>query len=168
MRYVEKQIVLQVLDHLWREHIVVLDHLRQVIGWRGVAQRDPLNEYKSEAFELFNGLIARLRETATAQAMRVEVAYEPPTQQLPPMFASHADPLTGDDDAAVAEAGLRLGGGNPFAPVPGFEGGVAVAQRPEALARDPDDPATWGRVGRNELCPCGTGKKYKHCHGAIA
>ena len=168
MRYVEKQIVLQVLDHLWREHIVVLDHLRQVIGWRGVAQRDPLNEYKSEAFDLFNGLIGRLRETATAQAMRVEVAYEPPSQQLPPMFATHADPLTGDDDAAVSEAVFRLGGGNPFAPVPGFGGDTMVEQQGETLARDPDDPASWGRVGRNELCPCGSGKKYKHCHGVIA
>ena len=84
MRYVEKQVVLQVLDHLWREHLVTLDHLRQVIGWRGVAQRDPLNEYKSEAFELFGGLITRLREITTQQLMRVEVAVEP--AQAPPTY----------------------------------------------------------------------------------
>ncbi|MCW6507542.1 preprotein translocase subunit SecA [Lichenifustis flavocetrariae] len=167
MRYVEKQIVLQVLDHLWREHIVVLDHLRQVIGWRGVAQRDPLNEYKSEAFDLFNALIVRLREMTVAQAMRVEVAYEPPSQQLPPMFASHADPLTGDDDAAVADATMRLAG-RGYASTAGFDGSLMVEQHNETLARDPDNPASWGRVGRNELCPCGSGKKYKHCHGVIA
>ena len=76
MRYVEKQIFLQALDHLWREHLVTLDHLRQVIGWRGLAQRDPLNEYKSEAFELFGELITQLRETTTAQLNHVEIAYE--------------------------------------------------------------------------------------------
>ena len=80
-RYVEKQIVLQALDHLWREHLVTLDHLRQVVGWRGMAQRDPLNEYKSEAFELFSELIKHLREATTAQLNRVEVAFERP----PPM-----------------------------------------------------------------------------------
>ena len=165
-RYVEKQIVLQILDHLWREHIVVLDHLRQVIGWRGVAQRDPLNEYKSEAFDLFNGLITRLREMTVAQAMRVEVAYEPPSQQLPPMFASHTDPLTGDDDMAVADSNARLGHSAGASANYGGDG-LLVASRPESLARDPQDPSSWGRVGRNELCPCGTGKKYKHCHGVI-
>ena len=114
MRYVEKQIVLQVLDHLWREHLVVLDHLRQVIGWRGLAQRDPLNEYKSEAFDLFGGLIAKLREIVTAQLMRVEVAFEQPSinNSLPPMFATHADPLTGDDDMAVADINARLAAGD--------------------------------------------------------
>ena len=168
-RYVEKQVVLQVLDHLWREHIVVLDHLRQVIGWRGVAQRDPLNEYKSEAFDLFNSLIARLRDMTTAQLMRVEVAYEPPAQQLPPMFAAHADPLTGDDEMAVADVNMRVSAGTFTSNPAAFEGGVMVAPHDsEAAERDPQDPASWGRVGRNELCPCGSGKKFKHCHGAIA
>ncbi len=167
MRYVEKQVVLQMLDHLWRDHLVVLDHLRQVIGWRGMAQRDPLNEYKSEAFDLFNGLIARLREATTAQLMRVEVAFEPPPQggELPPMFASHADPLTGDDEFAVADSNRAIAGAEfAFA-----AGGAATAlASPEGEARrDPQDPSTWGRVGRNELCPCGTGRKYKHCHGAL-
>ena len=169
MRYVEKQIVLQVLDHLWREHIVVLDHLRQVIGWRGVAQRDPLNEYKSEAFDLFNSLIARLRETTTSQLMRVEVAYEPPAQQLPPMFASHSDALTGDDEMEVAEVNMRVSAGTFTSNPAAIEGGLMLAPRDASAAeRDPQDPASWGRVGRNELCPCGTGKKYKHCHGTIA
>ncbi len=89
MRYVEKQIFLQSLDHLWREHLVTLDHLRQVIGWRGLAQRDPLNEYKSEAFELFGELITQLRETTTAQLNHVEIAYE-----APPLQAQSFDSLT--------------------------------------------------------------------------
>ncbi len=79
MGYVEKQVLLQALDHLWREHLVTLDQLRQVVGWRGYAQRDPLNEYKAEAFQLFNGLVGcRLRETVTGQLMRIEVVMQPP------------------------------------------------------------------------------------------
>ncbi|APF36022.1 Preprotein translocase subunit SecA (ATPase, RNA helicase) [Chelatococcus sambhunathii] len=150
MTYVEKQVLLQTLDHLWREHLVTLDHLRQVIGWRGLAQRDPLNEYKAEAFQLFDGLIDHLREHVTAQLMRVEVMFQPPTEaQLPPMQAHHLDPLTGEDELALA-----------LAPIANETGAQA--------ARDPNDPATWGKVGRNDPCPCGSGKKYKHCHGAFA
>ena len=168
MRYVEKQIILQVLDHLWREHLVVLDHLRQVIGWRGLAQRDPLNEYKSEAFDLFGGLIAKLREIVTAQLMRVEVAFEQPSinNSLPPMFATHADPLTGEDDMAIADMNARLAAGD-FATGGGVMTMLATQERaPET--RDPEDPSSWGKVGRNEACPCGSGRKYKHCHGALA
>ena len=165
MRYVEKQIVLQVLDHLWREHLVVLDHLRQVIGWRGLAQRDPLNEYKSEAFDLFGGLIAKLREIVTAQLMRVEVAFEPPTNTLPPMFATHADPLTGSDDMAIADMNARLLAGD-FSNGGGAGAMLATAER-EPATRNPEDPSSWGKVGRNEACPCGSGRKYKHCHGAL-
>ncbi len=148
MTYVEKQVLLQTLDHLWREHLVTLDHLRQVIGWRGVAQRDPLNEYKAEAFELFDGLIGHLREQVTGQLMRIEVMYQPQEPELPPMQAHHADPVTGRDEFEVEMA--------PSAPVV------------PASARDPKDPATWGKIGRNEPCPCGSGKKYKHCHGVLA
>ena len=161
MRYVEKQIVLQVFDHLWREHLVVLDHLRQVIGWRGYAQRDPLNEYKAEALELFKGLMARWDEIVTAQMMRVEVAQEPPPAELPPpMYASHVDPLTGDDDMAIAEINARIAAGD-------FSSEAMFPSNEPLPVRDPADPATWGKVGRNEACPCGSGRKYKHCHGAI-
>lgn len=150
MLYVEKQVILQSLDHLWREHLVTLDHLRQVIGWRGYAQRDPLNEYKSEAFELFNELITKLREDVTAQLMRVEVMYDtPPEAQLPDMFGSHLDPMTRENEMADSETANRYG------------------LEPAALERKADDASTWGRVGRNEPCPCGSGKKFKHCHGAI-
>ncbi len=159
MRYVEKQVVLQVLDHLWREHLVVLDHLRQVIGWRGYAQRDPLNEYKAEALELFKNLMFRWDETVTGQLMRVEVAFEPPPQQLPPMHGSHINPDTGEDEMAIADINARIASG-AFSP-------QALTAQPSAGARDPNEPSTWGKVSRNEACPCGSGKKYKHCHGAL-
>jgi preprotein translocase subunit SecA len=148
MRYVEKTILLQTLDHLWREHLIMLDHLRQVIGLRGYGQRDPLQEYKSEAFSLFESMIAHLREAVTAQLMRVEIV--PPEQEapmLPAMQAHHVDPNTGEDELAFAGVSL----------VPAASAG-----------RDPKNPATWGKVGRNEDCPCGSGKKYKHCHGKYA
>ncbi len=155
MGYVEKSILLQTLDHLWREHLVMLEHLRQVVGLRGYGQRDPLNEYKSEAFQLFEALIANMREGVTAQLMRVEVMQAPPEdqqQQLPYMEAHKIDPFTGEDEMAYADATLS----------PAMAGGNG-AQR--AIDRDPKNPATWGKVGRNEVCPCGSGKKYKHCHG---
>ncbi|HEY8564466.1 MAG TPA: preprotein translocase subunit SecA [Beijerinckiaceae bacterium] len=163
MNYVEKQVLLQSLDHLWREHLVTLDHLRQVIGWRGFAQRDPLNEYKSEAFELFNELIARLRDQVTGQLMRVEIVYqEPEPQGLPPMFAQHLDPATGENEFALAgdHATGSFGGAGPAL---GYAA-ADVATLPE-VERDPNDPSSWGKVSRNEACPCGSGKKYKHCHG---
>ncbi|MFG1377748.1 preprotein translocase subunit SecA [Xanthobacter autotrophicus] len=154
MRYVEKSILLQTLDHLWREHIGMLDHLRQVVGLRGYAQRDPLNEYKSEAFNLFSALLNRLREVVTAQLMRVEiVTQQPMPEELPPMEAHHADPFTGEDEMTFSGAALGS------RPEPLLSGDLAVAER------DPNDPESWGKVGRNEACPCGSGKKYKHCHG---
>ena len=153
MRYVEKSILLQTLDHLWREHLVTLDHLRQVIGLRGYAQRDPLNEYKSEAFQLFEAMLANLREAVTAQLMRVEVMAAPQTDDMPPMAPHHIDPATGEDEFALADAEIAA------------EATLAPAEDAAAPPRNPDDPSTWGRVGRNEACPCGSGLKYKHCHG---
>jgi preprotein translocase subunit SecA len=159
MNYVEKQVLLQSLDHLWREHLVTLDHLRQVIGWRGLAQRDPLNEYKSEAFELFNALIGHLREQVTGQLMRIQVVFQQPEPQgLPPMFAQHLDPATGENEFDLAQ-GNALGATSAL----GFA--AAAAEMGPASSRDPNDPSTWGRVSRNEPCPCGSGKKFKHCHG---
>jgi preprotein translocase subunit SecA len=165
MTYVEKQVLLQMLDHLWREHLVTLDHLRQVIGWRGLAQRDPLNEYKQEAFELFDGLITHLRENVTGQLMRVEVMFQQPEQpELPPMQAHHVDATTGQDEFAQAFAS----GGDSTSRAGAVLGFVADEGETATINRDPNDPSTWGRVGRNELCPCGSGKKYKHCHGQFA
>jgi preprotein translocase subunit SecA len=162
MRHVEKQLVLQVLDHFWREHLVMLDHLRQVIGWRGYAQRDPLNEYKSEAFELFNSLIARWHEVTTSQLLRVEVVHEPPPPEMPPMQASHFDPLNGEDEVAIADINARIAAGEFSVRAMAGSAPIEATQ-----GRDPKNPATWGKVGRNESCPCGSGKKYKHCHGVL-
>lgn len=149
MHYVERQVVMQTLDHLWREHIVNLDHLRSVIGFRGYAQRDPLQEYKSEAFELFQSLLNNLRQAVTAQLMRVELVQQAPPQPEPPvMQAHHLDPTTGEDEFTNTTYQA-----------------LEITVPPEN--RNPDDPATWGKVGRNEACPCGSGKKYKHCHGAF-
>jgi preprotein translocase subunit SecA len=154
MRYVEKSILLQTLDHLWREHLVMLEHLRQVIGLRGYGQRDPLNEYKAEAFSLFEAMVAHLREAVTAQLMRVEVVQSPPTDEaaaLPYMEAHKVDPTTGEDEMAPALAPALVGNGNGT-----------------QAERNSSDPSSWGKVGRNELCPCGSGKKFKHCHGKFA
>jgi preprotein translocase subunit SecA len=153
MRYVEKSILLQSLDHLWREHLLMLEHLRQVIGLRGFGQRDPLNEYKSEAFQLFESLLAHLREAVTAQLMRVEIMQQPPPPEpLPFMEAHHINPVTNEDELAMSDAVATLARN-------------AGAGLNPADARNPKDPTTWGKVGRNEVCPCGSGKKYKHCHG---
>ncbi len=155
--YVEKSILLQTLDHLWREHLVNLDHLRSVIQFRGYGQRDPLQEYKSEAFGMFDSLLGNLRQAVTAQMMRVEVvqqAAEDDDFGLPEMEAHHFDPQTGDDE---------------YQDHPDNYGKAIVTPSRAAAAegRDPDDETTWGRVGRNEPCPCGSGSKYKHCHGKI-
>ncbi len=157
LRYVEKSVLLQTLDHLWREHLVMLEHLRQVIGLRGYGQRDPLNEYKAEAFSLFEAMSQNLREAVTAQLMRVEIQQQPPqaepAQNLPYMEAHKIDPSTGEDEMALAAAGAQTLARH------------GIGSAPE---RNPNDPATWGKVGRNEVCPCGSGKKYKHCHGRYA
>ena len=113
MRYIEKTILLQTLDHDWREHIVNLDHLRQYVGLRGYGQRDPLNEYKSEAFELFDALLAKMRTDVVRQLMHLQINIEAPPPQfepeLGPMQAHHIDPLTGEDELAPPpDAGFRV------------------------------------------------------------
>ena len=155
IRQIERTVLLQILDHLWREHLVMLEHLRQVIGLRGYGQRDPLNEYKAEAFNLFEAMGQNLREAVTAQLMRVEIVNTPPEQeQLPYMEAHHLDPATGNDEMAYGDITLA----------PALAGNGAAS----AVDRNPTDPSSWGKVGRNEVCPCGSGKKYKHCHGRFA
>jgi preprotein translocase subunit SecA len=176
IRYIEKSILLQTLDHLWREHLVMLDHLRQVIGLRGYGQRDPLNEYKAEAFSLFEAMSQSLREAVTAQLMRIEVMPAPQDQPaaLPAMEAHKLDPVTGEDEMALALAGgetlarqgitqgitraMASAGASPAA-------SSAATGEAQAPPRNPKDPTSWGKVGRNEPCPCGSGKKFKHCHG---
>ncbi len=151
MRQVEKAVLLQTLDHLWREHIVTLEHLRQVIGLRGYGQRDPLNEYKTEGFTLFEALLNELRRAVTGQLSHVELAPDEPAPmlempELPEMEGHHISPITGEDEFAA----------------PGRQGGKGGGKA------NPADPSTWGKVPRNAKCPCGSGKKYKHCHGAFS
>lgn len=161
MRRVEKQIVLQTIDHNWREHLHQLDALRSVIGLRGYAQRDPLNEFKTEAFSLFESLLDNLRfeTTRILSSIRVEPAAAPPSMPRQPqnMQAARVDPMTGQPVTGEGAA-TRPAGTVPRGP---------AATRAAAATINPNDPSTWGRVQRNAPCPCGSGKKYKHCHGAI-
>jgi preprotein translocase subunit SecA len=167
MRQIEKMVLLHTLDHLWREHLIVMEHLRSVIGFRGYGQRDPLNEYKTESFELFQAMLANLREEVTGHLMHAR-AMAGPTEdlfepvELPPMQAHHQDPFTGEDELALADAALSAGT-RPVAQGPDRR--APLQKRKAAGAVNPKDPSTWGKVSRNAVCPCGSGKKYKHCHG---
>lgn len=165
MRMVEKSLLLQVFDAVWKEHLLNLDHLRQGIGLRAFAQRDPLNEYKSEAFTLFNGLLDEMRERLTSLLMRIELQPNAlPLNPEPVRVTDMRHPDAGYADATtMATAGAE--GGWDHAP--------QNAPLPAALARevegvDPADPSTWYRTPRNAACPCGSGKKFKHCHGRSA
>ncbi len=167
MRFIEKSLLIQVLDAVWKEHLYALDHLRQGIGLRAYGQRDPLNEYKSEAFALFNAMLDELKERVTAMLARVELAPEGPAEPIPPprplqMIELHPEPemafAGGAEDAPRAGAPMRAGP----APMP-----VSV-RSVRADAVDPNDPATWHNATRNGPCPCGSGKKYKHCHGKLS
>ncbi len=144
MRAAEKSILLQVLDHLWKEHLLHLDHLRQGIHLRGYGQRDPLNEYKREAFALFEAMLANLRLTVTQVLAHLEIRVAEPEPEPEPEPAKPR-PRTRARARAVAMAG---------------------ANGPDSEV-DPSDPSSWGKVGRNQPCPCGSGRKYKHCHGRL-
>src|SRR5262249_17828563 len=168
MRMAEKSLLLQILDQSWKDHLLHLDYLRQAINLRAYGQKDPLVEYKREAFEMFHRMMAGLRETVTGVLAHLEIrvqdeqAAEPiPMPRRPQrMVEQHPDPAF----AATGTDGLPLG-------FPENGGGVTTLQpvrsRAAAADIDPADPATWGKVSRNSLCPCGSGKKYKHCHGAL-
>ena len=146
MRNIEKQILLQTIDGKWREHLLTLEHLRSVVGFRGYAQRDPLNEYKTESFQLFESLLDGLRSDVTQKLAQIR-------------------PMTQEEQAAMVaqaqEQQRRMQGG----------AAAAVAAAPTANAKpgfDENDETTWGTPGRNDTCPCGSGKKFKHCHGALS
>jgi len=152
MRTIEKQILLQSIDTKWREHLLTLEHLRSVVSFRGYAQRDPLNEYKNEGFQLFENLLDGLRETVTENLARVR-------------------PLSEDEQRQMMEQAAAQQGLAPDEETPDQEG-PAVAE-PEPIGEPEsgfveDDPTTWGNPGRNEKCPCGSGKKFKHCHGRLS
>jgi preprotein translocase subunit SecA len=153
MRDLEKNFLLQMVDMQWREHLTHLDHLRNVIGLRGYGQRDPLNEYKTEAFSLFETLIGDLRQNVTRWLMTVEIQFADPEPAPPPMFEIHMDPLTGENERALEMADTVLASG-------------AAEQRAALpLSALPDG---YERTGRNAPCPCGSGRKFKHCHGSLA
>jgi preprotein translocase subunit SecA len=167
-RQIEKMVLLHTLDHLWREHLITMEHLRSVIGLRGYGQRDPLNEYKAESFELFEAMLANLREQVTGTLMHFQITAGAPEEllqpaELPPMQAHHSDPFSGDDELALADAALSASTRQPARG--GAERRAPVQTRKGAGAINPSDPSTWGKVSRNASCPCGSGKKYKHCHG---
>ena len=153
MRGLEKTFLLQMIDMVWREHLQHLDHLRQVIGLRSYAQRDPLNEYKTEAFSLFEKLLVDLRQAVTRWVMTVKFQWEPQEFAPPPsadMFEIHLDPTTGENERFGAALGSEGGFLDPA---------IAASLPPSDL------PKGWERTSRNTPCPCGSGKKFKHCHG---
>ena len=149
MRTIEKSFLLQTIDLQWREHLTHLDHLRNVIGLRGYGQRDPLNEYKTEAFSLFEKLLVDLRHNVTRWHMTVEFQFADPEPRPPAFQEIHLDPLTGEN---AAQMGV-------------LPEGLSVEQR-QALPFSAL-PDGWQQTGRNAPCPCGSGKKFKHCHGAL-
>ena len=153
MRFVEKSILLQSLDAVWKEHLLVLDQLRQGIHLRSYGQRDPLNEYKSEAFALFNAMLDDLKQRVTSTIAGMQLQAEPP--QPPPLPAM----MWENHPEAVLEApAFSMAASEPAE--------VLTLPRPEIAVSA--DPATWRNTPRNAPCPCGSGKKFKHCHGRMA
>ncbi|NHN91984.1 preprotein translocase subunit SecA [Acetobacter sicerae] len=151
MRYLEKQILLTTFDSVWKEHLHALDQLRQGIGLRAYGQKDPLNEYKHEAFQLFTFMLDEMRERVITLLARVEMAPPPEPHPLEGIGEFHPDPHVEGYSSEPAQ----------YAGAPA----AVTAEPPTSGAILPDDPSTWGETPRNSLCPCGSGLKYKHCHG---
>jgi len=140
MRQVERSLLLQAIDRYWKEHLSQLDHLRQVIQLRAYGQRDPLNEYKTEAFGMFEKMLEKTRDNVVMLLSHIEIQTEEAVPELKDpdlsnLSTTHIDPATGENEAAAYI--------------------------------DPENPKTWGNIPRNTMCPCGSGKKYKHCHGKV-
>ncbi len=146
MRTIEKQLLLQTIDAKWREHLVTLEHLRSVVGFRGYAQRDPLNEYKTEAFTLFESMLNSLREDVTRKLAQIRPLSDAEREEMQRR-------ITEEQKARERAAAAPSAENRPTPLVEGF---------------DETDPATWGNPGRNEPCPCGSGRKFKHCHGRLS
>jgi preprotein translocase subunit SecA len=159
LKSVEKQILLQTLDQHWKEHLGTLDALRQVIHLRSYAQKKPIDEYKQEAFLLFERLLVAIREEVTKVLMKAQFRLEEaPAPQLPDFITQHLDPFSADDDTADLDAGAR-GLMSQFGPM------TNIPQPPLPLADD--GTVVEAPANRNSPCPCGSGKKYKHCHGQL-
>jgi preprotein translocase subunit SecA len=152
MRDIEKQILLQTIDAKWREHLLRLEHLRSVVGFRGYAQRDPLNEYKTESFQLFESMLNGLRAEVSQQLSRIRPLTEDERADMMRQMIAQQQMLAQAGAAGAAAAGGAAASAARVALVEGF---------------DEVDPATWGNPGRNDPCPCGSGEKFKHCHGKL-
>ena len=182
MRLAEKSVLLQVLDQFWKEHLLSLDHLRQGIGLRAYAQKDPLNEYKHESFDLFEKMLTALRETVTQVLCHMEISSEDANAfndfEAMEMEESRHDPAFSNSSLPALPDDIRRAGETPISSktLLTIPSNADPAEVPsgwrlcEPLGRwiDPEDVETWGKVPRNAACPCGTGKKFKHCHGKIA
>jgi preprotein translocase subunit SecA len=154
---VEKSILLQSLDHHWKEHLSMLDALRQVVHLRAYAQKKPIDEYKHEAFQMFERMLATIREDVTRTLAFAQLSYAPPPlPELPDFITSHIDPFTGEDDSADIDADT----GQIFSRLPPLSIGQPMIPDDLMLAEQPP-------VSRNAPCPCGSGRKYKHCHGQL-
>ncbi|MBT5571774.1 MAG: preprotein translocase subunit SecA [Alphaproteobacteria bacterium] len=154
MRMAEKNLLLQILDQYWKDHLLRLDHLRQGIGLRAFGQKNPLNEYKREAFDMFQDMLGRLREGVTQLLSHIEIQVE------------SNNPVPDPEAPQNTEAQHEMAGA--FGDAHSTPAGDAQAVRNQVTEIDPNNPATWGKVSRNAACPCGSGKKYKHCHGKVA
>ena len=154
MRVAEKSLLLQILDQNWKDHLLQLDHLRQGIGLRAYGQRDPLNEYKKEAFEIFEDLLNRIRETVTTMLADIEIRTEMPMMEV--KSENHPEIMESREENYL-QAGTASSSIEPST--------SPIRNRQSSATIDPENPDTWGKVARNALCPCGSGKKYKHCHG---
>ena len=158
-----KQLLLQTIDAKWREHLLTLEHLRSVVGFRGYAQRDPLNEYKTEGFQLFESMLNSLREDVTQKLSQIRpLTKEEQDRMLEQLRAQQAELQRAAErkkaPAAAAAAAPALAGAGA---------GAEAAPEPLIPEFDEGDPSTWGNPGRNDPCPCGSGNKFKHCHGRL-
>jgi preprotein translocase subunit SecA len=169
MRMAEKSLLLQIVDQHWKEHLLALDHLRQGINLRAYAQRDPLNEYKREAFNLFETMLGTLRQTITGILSHLEVQTQATPEEMEARMA--ADRLGQEMHEGRTDMALPMTEEEQALLAMSSEDGAEPRQRPvvnrAAAVMDPDDPSTWGKVARNSACPCGSGKKFKHCHGQL-
>jgi len=163
MRMAEKNLLLQILDQYWKDHLLSLDHLRQGIGLRALGQKNPLNEYKREAFDMFEDMLGRLREGVTSLLSHIEIQVNVPEPVPEPQAPQNIE---------AQHAAVGPFAGTAESPEDGADGEVLSKPQPMRHASgdqiDPNDPSTWGKVSRNAACPCGTGKKYKHCHGRLS
>jgi preprotein translocase subunit SecA len=165
MRALEKQFLLWVLDHQWKDHLLSLDHLRQGIHLRAYGQRDPLNEYKREAFELFEAMLSQVRDEVTTILARIE----PPSEEqiVAALHRQATNVKEGRQDPAAAPAAAAAEEETAGQDVRVTRRAQPVVSRQAAAELDSNDPSTWGKVPRNAPCPCQSGRKYKHCHGRL-